>query len=121
MLYGVGGKVWCTVVCGHPHWVGYVCTAGVVGGGPLSLQDGDLGPNKKSKPSALIVVNTSSPQKQTRSKTEEVAEVRTYVRTYVCLCVHVCMCVCLFVWVRVCTYSSSHMQCYSHVDIPLAG
>ena len=78
-------------VC-HSHWVGYVCTAGVVGGGPLSLQDGDLSPNKKSKPSALTVVNTKSPQKQTRSKTEEVAEVHTYVFVCMCACVDVCMC-----------------------------
>ena len=95
MLYGVAGKVWYTAVCGHSHWVGYICTAGVVGVGPLSLQDGDLSPNKKSKPSALIVVNTSSPQKQPRSKTEEVAEVRTYVCMSLCACVHVCVLVCV--------------------------
>ena len=88
-------------------WVTYVCTAGVVGVGSLSLQDGDLSPNKKSKPSALTVVNTRSPQKQTRSKTEEVAEVHTYICISLCACVHVCMCACL------CGYM------YAHTVVPI--
>ena len=106
MAVWVAGKEWYTAVCGHSHWVGYVCTAGVVGGGPLSLQDGDLSPNKKSKPSALTVVNTRSPQKQTRSKSEEVAEVHMSL----CACVHVCMCACVDVCVLVCVGTCMHIQ-----------